>query len=158
VADPTRGHTEARARGGVARSREAGAVRAGERRGDIIEGEADRQALRREEREAWPKPFAIPQQAVGEAGRRVKANRGAAGIAGESLAAFEPQLRGNLSRIWNRLAAGSDCPPPGKEGEIPQARGGVRPLGIATVGARGAQTVAQRALAPQLEPPFDPDA
>src|SRR5262249_61530585 len=98
------------------------------------------------------------QEGVVEEGWRVKANRGGAGNAGKRLAAFEPQLRGNLSRIWNRLAAGSDCPPPGKEGEIPQARGGVRPLGIATVGARGAQTVAQRALAPQLEPPFDPDA
>ena len=35
------------------------------------------------------KPYAIPKQLVWDAYQRVKANRGAAGVDGESLAAFE---------------------------------------------------------------------
>jgi len=41
-----------------------------ERRGDIIEGDADRQPLRREELEASPKAFAIPKRAVFAAWQR----------------------------------------------------------------------------------------
>ena len=58
-----------------------------ERRGDIIEGPDLSQPLRREELRSVPKPFAIPKRAVLAAWQRVKANRGAAGIDGESLAA-----------------------------------------------------------------------
>jgi RNA-directed DNA polymerase len=129
-----------------------------ERRGDSIEGGDLGQPLRREERRTSPKAFAIPKRAVFAAWQRVKANRGAAGIDGESLAAFEQQLRGNLYRVWNRLVSGSYFPPPVKEVGIPKAGGGVRPLGIPTVGDRVAQTVAKMALEPQLEPHFDPDS
>jgi RNA-directed DNA polymerase len=129
-----------------------------ERRGDSIEGGALGQPLRREELRTSPKAFAIPQRAVVAAWQRVKANRGAAGRDGESLAAFEQKRRGNLYRVWNRLVSGSSCPPPVKEVGSPTAGGGVRPLGIPTVGERVAQTGAQRALEPQLEPHFDPDS
>jgi hypothetical protein len=37
----------------------------------------------------------------------VKANRGAAGVDGESLEAFEKDLKGNLYKIWNRMLSGS---------------------------------------------------
>jgi RNA-directed DNA polymerase len=129
-----------------------------ERRGDIIEGGDPSQPLRREELGTAPKAFAIPKRAVFAAWQRVKANRGAAGIDGESLAAFEQKLRGNLYRVWNRLVSGSYFPPPVKEVGIPKAGGGIRPLGIPTVGDRVAQTVAKMALEPQLEPHFDPDS
>ena len=49
------------------------------------------------------KPYVIPKQLVWEAYQRVKANRGAAGVDGESLAAFEMDLKGNLYKIWNRI-------------------------------------------------------
>ena len=42
------------------------------------------------------KPYDIPKRLVGEAYRRVKANRGAAGVDGESLSTFEKDLKGNL--------------------------------------------------------------
>jgi hypothetical protein len=104
-----------------------------ERRGDMIEGEGLSQPLRREELGTAPKAFAIPKRTVFAAWQRVKANRGAAGIDGESLAAFEQKLRGNLYRVWNRLVSGSYFPPPVKEVRIPKAGGGTRPLGISMV-------------------------
>ncbi len=130
----------------------------GERRGDIIEGDGLSQPPRREELGTSPKSFAIPKRAVFAAWQRVKANRGAAGIDEESLAAFEQKLRGNLYRVWNRRVSGSYFPPPVKEVGIPKAGGGTRPLGIPTVGDRVAQTVAKMALEPQLEPHFDHDS
>ena len=51
------------------------------------------------------KPFDIPKQLVWDAYQRVKANRGAAGVDGESLAAFETDLKRNLYKVWNRMAS-----------------------------------------------------
>ena len=47
------------------------------------------------------KPFRIPKQLVWEAYRRVKANKGAAGVDGQSMADFEEDLRNNLYKIWS---------------------------------------------------------
>ena len=93
--------------------------------------------------ETKPKPFSISKQAVWEAWLRVKANRGAAGVDGESIADFECGLKNNLYRIWNRMSSGSYFPPPVRTVMIPKASGGERPLGIPTVGDRVAQTVAK---------------
>ena len=87
------------------------------------------------------KSFAISKRAVYEAWKRVKANRGAAGIDREDLAAFEKNLPGTLYKVWNRMAAGSYFPPPVREVGIPKKDGGIRYLGIPTVGDRVAQTV-----------------
>ncbi len=43
------------------------------------------------------KPYNIPKQLVMEAYQRVKANQGAGGVDGETLMAFEKDLKGNLS-------------------------------------------------------------
>ena len=51
-----------------------------------------------------------------EAYRRVKANKGAAGVDGQSLADFEEDLRNNLYKIWNRMSSGTYFPPPVKGG------------------------------------------
>jgi RNA-directed DNA polymerase len=50
------------------------------------------------------KPYDIPKNLIWEAYQRVKANRGAAGVDGESLEAFEKNLKGNLYKIWNRMS------------------------------------------------------
>jgi group II intron reverse transcriptase/maturase len=104
------------------------------------------------------KPYEIPKQLVVEAYRRVKANRGAAGVDGESLAMFEKDLEGNLYKIWNRMSSGSYFPPPVRLVEIPKDNGGKRPLGIPTVGDRVAQTVVKMVLEPKVEPVFHPDS
>ena len=104
------------------------------------------------------KPYSIPKQLVWDAYQRVKANRGAAGVDGESLEAFEKDLKGNLFKIWNRMSSGSYFPPPVRLVEIPKDNGGTRPLGIPTVGDRVAQTVVKMVLEPDVEPVFHPDS
>ena len=102
------------------------------------------------------KPFKIPKREVWEAFKRVKANQGAAGVDGQSIAEFEANLAGNLYKLWNRLSSGSYFPPPVRRIDIPKANGGTRPLGIPTVADRIAQEVARRCLEPILEPVFQP--
>jgi RNA-directed DNA polymerase len=107
---------------------------------------------------AETKPFSISKHDVWEAYERVKANRGVAGVDGQSLAAFEKDLKGNLYKIWNRMSSGSYVPPPVRLVEIPKGDGRMRPLGIPTVGDRVAQTVAKRVLESKVEPKFHPDS
>lgn len=104
------------------------------------------------------KPYDISKQVVWEAYKRVKANRGAAGVDGESLATFEKDLKGNLYKIWNRMSSGSYFPPPVRLAEIPKGNGGMRPLGIPTVADRIAQTVAKMYLELIVEPKFHADS
>jgi len=104
------------------------------------------------------KPYDIPKQLVWDAYRRVRANRGAAGVDGVSLAAFEKDLKGNLYKVWNRMSSGSYFPPPVRLVEIPKAGGGLRPLGIPTIADRVAQTVVKMVLEPLVEPRFHPDS
>jgi group II intron reverse transcriptase/maturase len=105
------------------------------------------------------KPFEISKHVVFEAYRRVKANKGAAGVDDESIAAFEADLKANLYTLWNRLSSGSYFPPPVKMVEIPKPGGkGVRILGVPTVADRIAQTVAAMYLEPKVEPMFHPDS
>jgi RNA-directed DNA polymerase len=79
------------------------------------------------------KPFAIPKQLVWEAYRRVAANKGAPGLDGQSVAAFEADLRDNLYKIWNRMSSGTYFPPPVRAVEIPKPHGGgTRVLGVPT--------------------------
>ena len=108
--------------------------------------------------EPKPKSFEISKWAVWEAYRRVKANKGAAGVDEQSLAEFERDLKGNLYRLWNRLSSGSYFPPPVRAVEIPKRDGGSRVLGVPTVADRIAQTVVAGYLEPGVEPIFHPDS
>jgi RNA-directed DNA polymerase len=104
------------------------------------------------------KPFDVSKRAVWEAYKRVKANRGAAGVDGQSITEFEENLSGNLYKLWNRLASGSYFPPPVRRVEIPKGDGRTRPLGIPTVADRIAQMVVTRFLQPLVEPLFHADS
>lgn len=104
------------------------------------------------------KPYAISKRLVRDAYRRVRANRGAAGVDGQSLAAFEKDLKNNLYKIWNRMSSGSYHPPPVRRVEIAKGTGGTRPLGIPTVADRVAQTAAKMVLERLVEPVFHPDS
>jgi group II intron reverse transcriptase/maturase len=104
------------------------------------------------------KPFSIAKRDVWEAYIRVKANRGAAGVDGESIQDFEKDLSNNLYRIWNRMSSGSYFPPAVRRVDIPKGDGRTRPLGVPTVSDRIAQTVVQRYLERILEPVFHKDS
>ncbi|HEX9262196.1 MAG TPA: group II intron reverse transcriptase/maturase [Candidatus Bathyarchaeia archaeon] len=104
------------------------------------------------------KPFSISKQVVWDAFKRVKANGGAAGVDGESIAEFESDLKGNLFKLWNRMSSGSYFPPPVRTVEIPKDSGGTRRLGIPTVSDRIAQMVVKLYLEPEVEPHFHQDS
>ena len=104
------------------------------------------------------KPFDIPKSMVWEAYQRVRANKGAAGVDGQTVEQFEQDLKGNLYKLWNRMSSGSYFPPPVKAVEIPKASGGVRILGVPTVADRIAQTVVAMYLERLVEPVFHPDS
>ena len=104
------------------------------------------------------KPFCIAKREVWEAYKQVKANQGAAGVDGQTIAEFEEDLSNNLYRIWNRMSSGSYLPPPIRRVDIPKGDGKTRPLGIPTVSDRIAQMVVKRYLEPILEPVFHADS
>ena len=79
------------------------------------------------------KSFDISKWEVWEAYRRVKANKGAPGVDGQTIEAFESDLKNNLYRVWNRMASGYYFPPAVRAVPIPKADGGIRVLGVATV-------------------------
>jgi RNA-directed DNA polymerase len=79
------------------------------------------------------KPFRISKAVVFEAYKRVKANKGAAGVDDESIADFEKDLKNNLYKIWNRMSSGSYFPPPVREVGVDKKDGGERKLGVPTM-------------------------
>ena len=85
---------------------------------------------------------------------KVKRNRGAGGVDGEDLAAFEASLDANLDRLHQELRDGEYEPQPVLQCLIPKAGqpGKFRPLGIPTIYDR----VCQQALLNRLEPIFEP--
>jgi len=84
--------------------------------------------------------------------KRVKSNKGAAGIDGVSIEAFPGLFRDQWGNIRESLLNGTYKPLPVKRVEIPKATGGTRPLGIPTVLDR----LIQQAIAQVLVPIFDP--
>ena len=89
-----------------------------------------------------------------EAWRRVKRNRGGAGVDGETLAAVEQYgVERMLCELASALRAGRYRPPPVLRRYIPKADGRRRPLGIPTVRDR----VVQMAVTLVLEPIFEAD-
>ena len=104
------------------------------------------------------KPFNISKRVVFEAYKRVKANKGSAGVDGESIADFERNLKKNLYKIWNRMSSGSYFPPAVLLVEIAKKGGGIRELGVPAVSDRIAQMVAKMYFEPDVDPFFHPDS
>ena len=61
---------------------------------------------------------------------------GSAGIDMQSIEMFNAKMSDNLYKLWNRMTSGSYFPPPVRTVFIPKKQGGLRPLGIPTVGDR----------------------
>jgi group II intron reverse transcriptase/maturase len=88
-----------------------------------------------------------------QAFKHVKRNRGAAGVDGQSLAAFEANLEVELSCLLSELKEKRYRAQPVRRVTIAKDDGGERQLGIPTVRDR----VVQQAVRSLIEPIFDPD-
>lgn len=104
------------------------------------------------------KSFGISKNVVWEAYKRVKANKGSAGVDKVSMTEFEKRLKDNLYKIWNRMSSGTYFPPPVKAVAIPKKQGGERILGVPTVSDRIAQMVVKVYFEPRVEPFFHEDS
>jgi retron-type reverse transcriptase len=90
------------------------------------------------------KSFAVSKRMVYESYLKVMSGDGCEGIDGQSIKMFKADLSKNLYKVYNRMASGSYFPPPVRTVFIPKKQGGLRPLGIPTVGDRIAQGCCQR--------------
>src|SRR4051812_4729186 len=79
---------------------------------------------------------------------RVQANRGAAGVDGQSVARFEARSEVYLAELHEALKSGCYRPQAVKRVEIAKGDGGKRPLGIPAVKDRIVQTAVKMALEP----------
>ncbi len=90
-----------------------------------------------------------------EAWRRVRGNRGAAGVDRVTLAMVEEYgVQRMLAELQADLRSGSYRPAPARRVDIPKPAGGHRPLGIPTVRDRVAQAAAKIVLEPVFEADF----
>jgi RNA-directed DNA polymerase len=92
---------------------------------------------------------------LAEAWQRVKVNKGAAGIDGETLSMIEQEgVTKFLQDLQQRLRTGRYWPQPVRRQYIPKPDGTKRPLGIPTVRDRVVQAAAKLVLEPIFEADF----
>ncbi|MEI6437047.1 MAG: group II intron reverse transcriptase/maturase [Bacteroidota bacterium] len=111
-----------------------------------------------EETQLSTKPFPVSEQMVFVAYQKVKTKGQAYGVDELSIKEFEAKLKGNLYKIWNRLASGTYFPPAVREVEIPKKDGTTRKLGIPTIGDRIAQTVVKDYMESSIDKLFHPNS
>jgi len=87
---------------------------------------------------------------------QVQANRGAAGIDRQSVAAFAANEQAYLGELAKELEQGKYQPQAVRRVDIPKAGGKTRPLGIPTVKDRIVQTAVKRVIEPIFEREFLP--
>jgi RNA-directed DNA polymerase len=90
--------------------------------------------------------------------KRVKANKGAAGVDGVTIDDLRPWIAANREGLIASLMSGNYQPKTVRGVEIPKPGGGVRQLGIPTVVDRLVQQAILQVLEPILDPTFSPSS
>lgn len=85
---------------------------------------------------------------------KVKANKGAAGVDGQSVEAFGHQAARHLQELHEALVAADYRPAPLKRVEVPKGPNQTRPLGIPVVKDRVVQTAVKMVIEPIFEAMF----
>lgn len=93
----------------------------------------------------------ITSDTLYKAWRKVRANRGAAGVDKQSVQMFESNLGDNLAKLLKELKSGTFRPLPLLRRFIEKSRGKFRPLGIPVVRDRVGQEMLRALLAPIFE-------
>lgn len=99
---------------------------------------------------------ALARENMQQAWKRVRANKGAAGIDGLDIGQTAERLRVEWPAIRERLLSGTYRPQPVRRVTIPKPDGGERELGIPTVTDRLIQQALLQVLQPILDPTFSP--
>ena len=89
---------------------------------------------------------------------KVRANRGAAGVDGQSLERFAARSETYLAELASALREDSYRPQPVKRVDIPKGDGKTRPLGIPVVKDRIVQTALKLVIEPIFEAAFHPSS
>ncbi len=97
---------------------------------------------------------ALTRENLRRAWRRVKANKGAAGVDGLDIAQTAAHLKAAWPEIRSQLLQGTYRPQPVRRVTIPKPGGGERELGIPTVTDRLIQQALLQVLQPRIDPTF----
>jgi group II intron reverse transcriptase/maturase len=127
-------------------------------------GEARREAARDEARTARGETGgsgreslleqALARENMVKAWKRVKANKGSAGVDGRTITETADYLKGHWPRLREELLTGRYRPEPVRRVQIPKPGGGKRELGIPTVTDRLIQQALLQVLQPLIDPGF----
>ncbi len=128
------------------------------------EGEAHAEAARDEARPTFQQQTglgredllwqALSRENMAAAWKRVKANKGSAGVDGLTIEQAPEFLKSHWPRIRQELFDGTYQPQAVRRVEIPKPTGGVRELGIPTVVDRLIQQALLQILQPLIDPTF----
>lgn len=131
---------------------------AGGRGEALSEAKRDEARLARHEAEGLGREDLLTQALAREnlvrAWRRVKANRGSAGVDGLTVQETGGYLKANWPRIKEQLQSGSYRPQPVRRVQIPKSGGGLRELGIPTVTDRLIQQALLQVMQARIDPTF----
>jgi group II intron reverse transcriptase/maturase len=137
----------------TAQAERAGVVR-GETAGESASGEANNPRRDTENTGSALLTAALTRENLRQAWKRVKANKGAAGVDGLDIEQTARHLVTAWPEIRNRLLRGTYRPSPVRRVTIPKPDGGERELGIPTVTDRLIQQALLQILQPLLDPTF----
>ena len=136
----------------------AQAGRSGKRHGEAVSEPGSDETLRpRSESESTGPGLLVAvlaRENLLQAWKRVRANKGAAGVDGLSIDETAERLRTEWPLIREQLYAGTYRPQPVRRVTIPKPDGGQRELGIPTVTDRLIQQALLQVLQPMLDPTF----